>query len=186
MRLTAKGIFIGEKQRFQLGPYCVLPFLNLGKEWEKGQVFFLPCIRPTLFLISALWQRNAFLAVGSPASKQAGTGRMWAELSTDSTLPGTKVASPLPQKQKKNNSEGLSSLQCFPWLLLEQHQLLPPFWTRTAQKHSLPSLLPEDRYTSCCAELHFLIINGEHTNICRHSFNSDCWTAKFWQLLKTF
>lgn len=115
--LTAKGIFIGEKQRFQLGPYYVLSFLNMGVEWEEGQVFCLLRIRPTLFLTSALWQRNAFLAVWNPASKQAGTGRMWAELSTDSTLPGIKVASPSPQKQKKNNSEGLSSLQCFPWLV---------------------------------------------------------------------
>ena len=109
-------------------------------------------LRPTLFLSSVLRQRNAFLAGYSLASKQAGTGRMWAELGIYSTPPRDQSSlTATTNAEEKDGNEGLSLLRCLPRLLLGQHLPSPPAWPRTTHGHCLTSLSSADRYTSPCA-----------------------------------
>lgn len=102
-------------------------------------------LRPTLFLSSVLRQRNAFLAGYSPASKQAGTGRMWAELRIYSTPPRDQSSlTATTNAEEKDGHEGLSLLLCLPRLLLGQRLPSPPAWPRTTDGHCLTSLSPAD------------------------------------------
>lgn len=101
--------------------------------------------RPTLFLSSVLRQRNPFLAGYSPASKQAGTGRMWAELGICSTPPRDQSSlTATTNAEEKDGHEGLSRLLCLPWLPLGQRRPSPPAWPRTTDGHCLASLSPAD------------------------------------------
>lgn len=133
-------------------------------------------LRPTLFLSSVLQQRNAFPAGCSPASKQAGACRMWAELGIYSTPPRDQSSlTATTNAEEKDGNEGLSLLQCLPQLLLRQRLPSPPAWPRATHGHCLTSLSSVDRYTSLCAGPSIGI--EECTGICRYPFNSDCCLA---------
>jgi len=108
-------------------------------------------LRPTLFLISVLQQRNAFLAGYSPVSKQAGTGRMWADLGICSTPPRDQSSlTATTNAEEKDGNEGLSPLWFLPRLLLEQCLPSPPAWPRTTHGHCLMPLSFASRCPSLC------------------------------------
>lgn len=107
-------------------------------------------LRPTLLLSSVLQQRiasrNAFPAGSSPASKQAGTGRMWAELGNFSTPPRDQSSlRATTNAEEKDGKEGLPQ----PWFL---SWLLPsaPAWPRGTHGHCLTPLSSAGRSTRAC------------------------------------
>lgn len=109
-------------------------------------------LRPTLFLSSVLGQRNAFLARYSPASKQAGTGRMWAELGICSTPPRDRSSlAATTTAEARDGNKGLFLLRCLPPWLLGQGLPSPPAWPGTTHGHCSTSLSTAGRYTSPCA-----------------------------------
>lgn len=139
-------------------------------------------LRHTLFLSSVLRQRNAFLARYSPASKQAGMGRMWAELGIHSTPPRDQSSlTATTNAEEKDDNEGLSLLRCLPRLLPGQRLPSPPAWPRTTHGRCLASLPSADR--SPCWSQYQRWCTAECTGICRYPFNSDCCLASISQWL---
>lgn len=167
-------------QRFHLA--VSYPISHLSKRIKGGEsTFTVTCfsatLRPTLFLSSILWQRNAFLTGYNPASKQAGMGRMWVELGIYSTPPRDQSSlTATTNAKEKDGNEGLSLLWCLSWLLLGQHL---PGLEKTQRLCLITLHLQTGRPVSAGPSFKHSC-TGEHTSVCRYSFNSDHFLPSAW------